>query len=157
MWNTHWNLISRNLQHFMDYFLLYVRLLAKVVWLSSSVDRQRHLRIIYFVSVSYNTPARCPRLSFTSSAQTWRRARKNKRTIIIFSRITSSRCQSPHVEADNCCLQISGGTILPEDVSVGVCVRDVLHRIWLWADLSHLSHICTGSTSSAVHLNGEEC
>lgn len=76
-----------------------------------------------------------PMLSFTSSAPTPWWTRKNKRTIIIFSQITSSRCQSPHVEAYNCCLHISGGMIPPEYGSVGVRVcqeRGTQNEIVSW-------------------------
>lgn len=63
----------------------------------------------------------CPVLAFTTSAQTlWWVRQSKRRTIIIFSQITFSRCQGPHVEAANCCLQINCGIIL--QAYVGMCV-----------------------------------
>lgn len=112
---TYWTLISCNTYILWIFFpILCCLLLTKFIWLSCRVSAYSNIPPFF--------PARCPGLSFKSSAQTWWRARKNKRTIIIFSQITSSRCRSPHVEAHNCCLQISGGTTLPEDLNVGVRV-----------------------------------
>lgn len=64
----------------------------------------------------------CPLLAFTALAQTlWWVRQCERRTIIIFSQITVSRCQSPHVEAVNWCLQINSGIILQASESLCVC------------------------------------
>ena len=77
-----------------------------------------------------------PTPAFTTSAQTWWWVRQSKgRTIIIFSQITFSRCQSPHVEAANCCLQINCGIMLQAYVRV-CCGR------WRGRGVSYIEERC---------------
>lgn len=100
----------------------------------------------------------CTVLAFTTSAQTlWWVRQSKRRTIIIFSQITFSRCQGPHVEAANCCLQINCGIILQAYVSFCVCAGEgggeegrLIQRKFVCWSISHaFTHVRIKSQANA--------